>query len=873
MERFDVTGMSCASCQAHVEKAVSAVEGVSSVAVSLISNTMNVEGNFKNDDIIKAVQRAGYNASLCNAGDENEKSGAKETYDFTDKTTPVLLKRLLLSLVFLLALMYITMGHNMLHFPLPGFLHENFIGLALVEMLLALIVMIINKKFFVSGFKSLFHGAPNMDSLVAMGSTVSFGWSLYILFLMTVIVRDGNSYSALSSIYHDKLYFESAAMIPALITVGKTLESYTKGHTADSLKSLLMASPKEAVVLRDGKELTVSADDLVTGDTIIIKPGATVPADGSVISGESSVDESLLTGESVPVFKGKGDRVSAATINGTGLLKVRAERVGDDTSYSEIIKLVRNASESKAPVARIADRVSLVFVPAVMLTALIVFLGWFISGSPVSKALEHAITVLVISCPCALGLATPLAIMAGTGAGARSGILFKNAEALEKAGKIKNVALDKTGTITKGTMSVTGVFPFEMDESEFLDMARTIERMSVHPLSDSIVKYADRKLGNVCPGDTSDFRSIPGKGLELNYMGSFIRSGSGRFISEETKIPESFLSKASEMEKSGNAFVYFSKDKKFAGAIALSDTIRDDSKEAIKLMKKSGIRTVMITGDNPRTASAVAAYAGVDDVISGVLPDGKEESVRDLMKSGITAMVGDGINDAPALKSSDVGIAIGAGTDVAIDSADVVLMNSSLIDAYGAIFIGKKTLKNIYENLFWAFFYNAALIPIAAGFWPNISISPMFGAAAMSISSVTVCLNALRLNRVKFKGSSEMRSDTEEDNEIKKGGENLSERYTRDSSEKSGRNNKSDSEKEEKQMTRITVKVNGMMCNMCEKHVRDALMKLDKVEDAACDHEKGMAVLTLSGDVSSDDIRAAVEGAGYEFGGKIQAVK
>lgn len=836
MERFDVKGMSCSSCQAHVEKAVRSVPGVSNVSVSLISNTMNVEGDFKDDDVIKAVQQAGYNAAL-KSGD-GESSKAKESDEFTDKTTPVLLKRLLFSVGFLAALMYITMGHNMFHFPLPAFLNENYIGLAVMEMLLAFIVMVINKNFFVSGFKSLFHGAPNMDSLVAMGSSVSFGWSLYILFIMTVMVRDGSSISSLFSIYHDKLYFESAAMIPALITVGKTLESYTKGHTADSLKSLLMASPKEAVVLRDGNEVSISADDLIKGDTLIIKPGAAIPADGSVISGESSVDESLLTGESIPVFKEKGDKVSAATINGTGLLKVRAERVGNDTSYSEIINLVRNASESKAPVARIADRVSLVFVPAVMVTALLVFIGWIISG-PVSNALEHAITVLVISCPCALGLATPLAVMAGTGAGARSGILFKNAEALEKAGKIKNVALDKTGTITEGTMTVTKIFPYEMDETEFLDMARTIERMSVHPLSDSIVKYADKKLGNACPRDTSDFRSIPGKGLELTYKGSLIRSGSKRFISEDCKIPESVLLTVSEMEKTGKSFVYFSKDSNFAGAIALSDTIRDDSIEAIKLMKKSGIHTIMITGDNSETASAVASAAGVDDVIAGVLPDGKEDAVKDLMKSGITAMVGDGINDAPALKSSDVGIAIGAGTDVAIDSADVVLMNSSLLDAYGAVSIGRKTLRNIYENLFWAFFYNAALIPVAAGLWPDISITPMLGAAAMSISSVTVCLNALRLNRVKFIGSGDR----------KPAGHDL--------------------KKEEKQMTKITVKVNGMMCSMCEKHVSEALMKLDNVEEAICDHEKGRAVLTLTGDVSLSDIKTAVEDAGYEFAGKI----
>ena len=855
MEQYIVTGMTCAACQAHVEKAVSGVPGVDRVNVSLLTHSMTVEGAAAPESVISAVQNAGYDAELKKESAGQGRPGMTERFQaeedaLRDRETPKLLRRLKLSIGVLLVLMYITMGHNMLDWPVPEFLNHNHIGLGILQMLLALIIMTINRDFFRSGFKSLRHGAPNMDTLVALGSGVSFLWSLFILLKMTYMITDGTDNMALMPLYHNQLYFESAAMILALITIGKTLESISKGRTTDALKNLLQMAPKTALLERNGELQEVPVDSVQIGDIYIVKSGDAIPVDGVVLEGTAAVDESPLTGESVPVDKAPGDSTSAATISQSGYLRCRAARVGEDTTFAQIIRLVSDAAGTKAPIARIADKVSGIFVPAVIGIAVLVFALWMLQGAAVSRALEHAITVLVISCPCALGLATPVAIMVGNGMGARNGILFKTSESLENAGKINIIALDKTGTITEGRPKVTDLLPAEeISEETLLKYAAALEDRSEHPLGKAIVEYAGEKAGET---EVKDFRVLPGDGLQGSVDGGTIVGGSEKFIRSRISVLEEFTKASARLAASGKTPIYFTRNNEILGIIAVADTVREDSREAIAQLRNMGVEVVMLTGDNRNTAEAIGRDAGVKHVIAGVLPEGKEQVIRRLQEHGTVAMVGDGINDAPALTRADIGIAIGAGTDVAVDSAEVVLMNSRLSDVAAAVRLSRATLRNIHENLFWAFAYNILLIPMAAGLYSGISLNPMWGAAAMSLSSFTVCMNALRLNRFRMQ-------DAGKDRPLRKQATSMEEiEYEMESLLKSNET------EEEKKMT-TEVKIKGMMCAHCEAHVKKALEALDGVESAAPDKDAGNAVLTLSKDVSADAVKAAVEDAGYEF--------
>ena len=885
MKQFTVTGMTCASCQAHVEKAVAKVPGVSSVTVSLLTNSMAVDGTAGDSEIVRAVENAGYGASPREEAVKKESASAKlaaEEDALKDRETPKLVRRLVLSVGFLLVLMYITMGHNMWGWPVPFFLVHNHIGLAVIQMLLAIVVMIINRAFFTSGFKSLAHRAPNMDTLVALGSGVSFGWSLYILLKMTWLVTAGTANADLMSIYHNELYFESAAMIPALITVGKTLESLSKGRTTDALKNLMKIAPRTAVVERNGEQVQVGIDEVQVGDIFVVKPGESIPVDGVIIEGTTAVDESALTGESIPVDKGVDDSVSAATMNQSGFIRARAARIGEDTTFSQIIQMVSDAAATKAPIARVADKVSGIFVPAIILIAAAVLVLWMFAGGSLAYSLERAISVLVIACPCALGLATPVAIMVGNGMGARNGVLFKTSEALENAGKVQIIALDKTGTITAGKPQVTDMIPAEgVTEEKLLESAYALERKSEHPLARAIVEAAQAK--KLTGQEVTDFEALAGHGLTGCLQGHLLYGGSEKFISGRTEIPETIRAKARDLAGQGKTPLFFESDGKLTGIIAVADVIKDDSAQAVREMQNMGIEVVMLTGDNERTAKAIGSQAGVDRVIAGVLPEGKESVIRELQKRGRVAMVGDGINDAPALTRADTGIAIGAGTDVAIDSADIVLMNSKLTDVSAAVRLSRATLRNIHENLFWAFAYNVILIPMAAGLYPGIHMNPMWGAAAMSLSSFTVCMNALRLNLFKVHSPSHDRpmrhralpenageaKEREEAAEKNLGNDPAGEAEGADAglvdSDKKVVKDKIE-QKEDKNMTE-TIKVEGMMCGNCEKHVKNALEALEGVTSAEVSRTSGQAVLTLSQAVDEAVLKKAVEDAGYQFTG------
>ena len=885
MKQFTVTGMTCASCQAHVEKAVAKVPGVSSVTVSLLTNSMAVDGTAGDSEIVRAVENAGYGASPREEAVKKESASAKlaaEEDALKDRETPKLVRRLVLSVGFLLVLMYITMGHNMWGWPVPFFLVHNHIGLAVIQMLLAIVVMIINRAFFTSGFKSLAHRAPNMDTLVALGSGVSFGWSLYILLKMTWLVTAGTANADLMSIYHNELYFESAAMIPALITVGKTLESLSKGRTTDALKNLMKIAPRTAVVERNGEQVQVGIDEVQVGDIFVVKPGESIPVDGVIIEGTTAVDESALTGESIPVDKGVDDSVSAATMNQSGFIRARAARIGEDTTFSQIIQMVSDAAATKAPIARVADKVSGIFVPAIILIAAAVLVLWMFAGGSLAYSLERAISVLVIACPCALGLATPVAIMVGNGMGARNGVLFKTSEALENAGKVQIIALDKTGTITAGKPQVTDMIPAEgVTEEKLLESAYALERKSEHPLARAIVEAAQAK--KLTGQEVTDFEALAGHGLTGCLQGHLLYGGSEKFISGRTEIPETIRAKARDLAGQGKTPLFFESDGKLTGIIAVADVIKDDSAQAVREMQNMGIEVVMLTGDNERTAKAIGSQAGVDRVIAGVLPEGKESVIRELQKRGRVAMVGDGINDAPALTRADTGIAIGAGTDVAIDSADIVLMNSKLTDVSAAVRLSRATLRNIHENLFWAFAYNVILIPMAAGLYPGIHMNPMWGAAAMSLSSFTVCMNALRLNLFKVHSPSHDRpmrhralpenageaKEREEAAEKNLGNDPAGEAEGADAglvdSDKKDVKDKIE-QKEDKNMTE-TIKVEGMMCGNCEKHVKNALEALEGVTSAEVSRTSGQAVLTLSQAVDEAVLKKAVEDAGYQFTG------
>ena len=859
--------MSCAACQARVEKAVGKVPGVESVAVSLLTNSMGVTGDASPEDVVRAVQEAGYGAAYLAPSAHAAKAsgsasvGAASEADATDPLkdteTPKLLRRLGLSVGFLLILMYVSMGHNMLGLPLPGFFHENFLGLAILQMCLALIVMAINRKFFQSGVSSLLHGAPNMDTLVALGSGVSFLWSMVVLFEMTGKITAGDMNMSLHALYHDQLYFESAAMIPALITVGKTLESFSKGRTTNALKSLMKLAPKTArLTSEDGSdERIVPIEEVKVGDIFSVKPGEAVPVDGEVILGESAVDESALTGESIPVDKAPGSRVSAATMNQSGYITCRATRVGEDTTLSQIIQMVSDASATKAPIARIADRVSGVFVPAVMAISVIVIIGWLIYGASVSFSLARGIAVLVISCPCALGLATPVAIMVGNGLGAKNGVLVKTGAALESTGKMNIVALDKTGTITKGNPAVTVLLPQkEGAEEELLKKAYLLEMHSEHPLARAIVNEWTRRHGEGCEDAcpvVSDFTIHAGHGLEARIDGHLMHGGNGDFIRKFVSVSETMKKEEVRCAESGQTPLFFEEDGQLLGMIAVADTIKEDSAEGIRQLKNLGLVTVMLTGDNEKTARAIADAAGVDRVVAGVLPDEKAAVVKKLQESGKVLMVGDGINDAPALTSADIGMAIGAGTDVAIDSADIVLMNGSLLDVAAAIRLSRKTLRNIHENLFWAFFYNAICIPLAAGLL-SWKMHPMIGAAAMSISSFTVCMNALRLNLFNMKNAAH-------DKPLPGSGPvALPEEIGVRESENRSTNMKK------------TLKIEGMMCGHCEASVKKALEALPWIETAIPNHTTNSCVIEISDESAWDEgkVREIIEGKDYKYLGE-----
>ena len=853
MEQFNVTGMSCAACSARVEKAVSKVPGVTSCSVSLLTNSMGVEGTASAADIIKAVQDAGYGASPKAAGGAAAASSTNADLDaLADHETPKLKRRLIASVGFLLVLMYFSMGHMMWGWPLPHWFDGNHIAMGLVQLLLAGIVMVINQKFFINGFKGLIHRSPNMDTLVALGSMASFVWSTYALFAMTRAQVDGNSELVMH--YMMEFYFESAAMILTLITVGKMLEARSKGKTTDALKSLMKLAPKTATLLRDGAEVTVGIEQVQKGDIFVVRPGENVPVDGIVLEGSSAVNESALTGESIPVDKAEGDKVSAATTNQSGFLKCQATRVGEDTTLSQIIKMVSDAAATKAPIAKIADTVSGFFVPAVITIAVITTIVWLLLGRELGYALARGISVLVISCPCALGLATPVAIMVGNGLGAKNGILFKTAASLEAAGRTQIVALDKTGTITSGEPKVTDILPAEgVTEGELLTLAAALERKSEHPLAKAVLAYTEAQ--KLDAPEVTDFAALPGNGLAAKLDGVDIFAGSAVFIQTKVTVPAALQEKAAALSAQGKTPLFFGGADRLLGIIAVADTIKEDSPRAIKELQNMGIRVVMLTGDNQRTADAIGRQAGVDEVIAGVLPDGKEAVIRQLQASGKVAMVGDGINDAPALTRADTGIAIGAGTDVAIDAADVVLMNSKLSDVPAAIRLSRATLRNIHENLFWAFIYNIIGIPLAAGvFIPfGLTLNPMFGAAAMSLSSFCVVSNALRLNLFDL-------HSTKRDH-APKNASSLPAAMTQPAAVEN-----KESTKEDNSMKK-TLNVEGMMCGHCEARVKKALEALPEVDEAVVSHEAGTAIVTLNAEVADDVLKKAVEDQDYKVTG------
>ena len=855
MKQYTVTGMSCAACSARVEKAVSKVDGVTSCSVSLLTNSMGVEGSATDAQIVEAVEQAGYGASPKGTATESENDKANNSLEqlkaaqdaLVDRETPKLRNRLIASLIFLVVLMYFSMGHMMWGWPLPEFFNGNHVAMGLLQLLLTVAVMVINQKFFISGFKGLIHGAPNMDTLVALGSAASFGYSVYALFAMTAAQVNGDMDAVMS--YMHEFYFESAAMILALITVGKMLEAHSKGKTTDALKSLMQLAPKTATVVRDGVEQEISVDAVKKGDIFVVRPGENIPVDGEIIEGTTAVNESALTGESIPVDKQPKDAVSAATVNQSGFIKCRATRVGEDTTLSQIIQMVSDAAATKAPIAKIADRVSGVFVPAVITIAIITIIAWLIAGETVGFALARGISVLVISCPCALGLATPVAIMVGNGKGAKSGILFKTAASLEATGRTQIVALDKTGTITSGEPKVTDIVPDETffeetgnNAGKLLAIAASVEAKSEHPLAKAIMERA--KTDEIAVAEVTDFSAVVGNGLTAILAGKMIKAGNLAFVSKFVKVSDDMRAKAVEFSKEGKTPLFFAADDRLCGIIAVADTIKEDSPEAVRQLKNMGIRVVMLTGDNEQTAGAIGKQAGVDEVIAGVLPDGKEAVIRKLKKQGRVAMVGDGINDAPALTRADMGIAIGAGSDVAIDAADVVLMKSRLIDVPAAVRLSRATLTNIHENLFWAFFYNVIGIPLAAGLWYPLlgwKLNPMFGAAAMSLSSFCVVTNALRLNLCRV-------YDPKHDRKA-----------TPDRKNKTNKPNES----EEKSMTK-TMNIEGMMCGHCEARVKKALEALDAVSEAAVSHESGTAVVTLSSDISDEKLKETVEAEDYK---------
>lgn len=830
MKQYNVTGMSCASCVARVEKAVSKVDGVTSCSVNLLTNSMSVDGDVKSSDVISAVEKAGYGASLKGNSSKENKSNDEP---LKDTETPKLKKRLFSSLVFLLLLMYISMGHMMWGFPLPSILANNHIAMGLIQLLLTGIIMVINQKFFISGFKALIHRSPNMDTLVALGAGASFIYSVYALFAMTN--AQVNNDMSLVMKYMDEFYFESAGMILTLITLGKMLESYSKGKTTNAIKGLMNLAPKKATILVDNTEKVVPIEEVKIGDIFVVKPGENIPVDGVVIEGESAVNESALTGESIPVDKTVGDNVSGATVNQSGFIKCKATKVGEDTTLSQIIKMVSDASATKAPIAKVADKVSGVFVPIVISIAVVTIIVWLLCGATFGNALVRGISVLVISCPCALGLATPVAIMVGNGVGAKNGILFKNATSLETTGKVSYVLLDKTGTITNGTPVVTDIIPSEnYTQDDLLSYASSLESKSEHPLAKAVVQKAIDS--NIKTLDTTDFKSLTGNGVSAKINGKTIVGGSVKHISSITNIDENIIKHADDLATKGKTPLLFVMDNRLLGIIAVADVVKSDSPKAIKELQNMGIKVVMVTGDNEKTAQAIAKESGVDEVIAGVLPDGKEKVVTQYKQKGMVAMVGDGINDAPALTRADIGIAIGAGTDVAIDSADIVLMKSKLTDVSGAIRLSRGTLRNIHENLFWAFIYNVIGIPLAAGVWIPIfgwTLSPMFGAAAMSLSSFCVVTNALRLNFLNIRSS------------------------------KRDRKIKNITNKKEKNTMTTTLKINGMMCPHCEATVKTALESIDGVTSAEVSHESGTAVVTLSKEVSEDVLKKAVVDKGY----------
>ena len=841
MKQYTVTGMSCAACSSRVEKAVSKVDGVTSCSVSLLTNSMGVDGSASDRAVIEAVEAAGYGAAVKGRGNDQKgaAAGSLESMEsakdaLIDRETPKLRKRLIVSVIFLIVLMYFSMGHMMWDWPLPSFFVGNHVAMGLLQLLLTIAVMIINQKFFVSGFKGLIHGAPNMDTLVALGSAASFVYSVYVLFAMTDAQVKGDMDAVMS--YMHEFYFESAAMILTLITVGKMLESHSKGKTTDALKSLMKLAPKTATLIRDEKEVVVSIDDVKSGDIFVVRPGENVPVDGIVLDGNSAVNESALTGESIPVDKAAGDKVSAATLNQSGFIRCRATRVGEDTTLSQIIQMVSDAAATKAPIAKIADKVSGVFVPAVITIAVVTVIGWLLAGETAGFALARGISVLVISCPCALGLATPVAIMVGNGKGAKSGILFKTAASLEAAGRTQIIALDKTGTITSGEPVVTDIIPADpsVSDNELLKFAAAVEEKSEHPLARAIIRKA--KEEKIEPEEVTDFSAVVGNGLKGVLRGNEIAAGNLKFIEKTAEISDDIRKIADELSKEGKTPLFFAESGSLLGIIAVADTIKEDSAQAVKQLRNMGIKVVMLTGDNEQTAKAIGKQAGVDEVIAGVLPDGKESVIRKLKRHGKTAMVGDGINDAPALTRADTGIAIGAGTDVAIDAADVVLVKSRLIDVPAAIRLSRATLTNIHENLFWAFFYNVIGIPLAAGLWYPLlgwKLNPMFGAAAMSLSSFCVVTNALRLNLCKV-------YDSKRDKKIKQ-----------------------IKESEEKNMTK-TLNIEGMMCGHCEARVKKALEALDAVDEAVVSHTDGTAVVTLNAEVSDDLLKETVEAQDYK---------
>ena len=841
MKQYTVTGMSCAACSSRVEKAVSKVDGVTSCSVSLLTNSMGVDGSASDRAVIEAVEAAGYGAAVKGHGNDQKgaAAGSLESMEsakdaLIDRETPKLRKRLIASVIFLIVLMYFSMGHMMWDWPLPSFFVGNHVAMGLLQLLLTIAVMVINQKFFVSGFKGLIHGAPNMDTLVALGSAASFGYSVYVLFAMTDAQVKGDMDAVMS--YMHEFYFESAAMILTLITVGKMLESHSKGKTTDALKSLMKLAPKTATLIRDEKEVVVSIDDVKSGDIFVVRPGENIPVDGIVLDGNSAVNESALTGESIPVDKAAGDKVSAATLNQSGFIRCRATRVGEDTTLSQIIQMVSDAAATKAPIAKIADKVSGVFVPTVITIAVVTIIGWLLAGETAGFALARGISVLVISCPCALGLATPVAIMVGNGKGAKSGILFKTAASLEAAGRTQIIALDKTGTITSGEPVVTDIIPADpsVSDNELLKFAAAVEEKSEHPLARAIIRKV--KEEKIEPEEVTDFSAVVGNGLKGVLRGNEIAAGNLKFIEKTAEISDDIRKRADELSKEGKTPLFFAESGSLLGIIAVADTIKEDSAQAVKQLRNMGIKVVMLTGDNEQTAKAIGKQAGVDEVIAGVLPDGKESVIRNLKRHGKTAMVGDGINDAPALTRADTGIAIGAGTDVAIDAADVVLVKSRLIDVPAAIRLSRATLTNIHENLFWAFFYNVIGIPLAAGLWYPLlgwKLNPMFGAAAMSLSSFCVVTNALRLNLCKV-------YDSKRDKKIKQ-----------------------IKESEEKNMTK-TLNVEGMMCGHCEARVKKALEALDAVDEAVVSHTDGTAVVTLNAEVSDDLLKETVEAQDYK---------